>query len=279
MRHRASLGAASVAASLIFAAPAAAHSSYVVRWGDTLTGIAARAGIPLGQLARDNGLDPDAVLVTGRALRVPGGDGDHGPTGASGGRYAVRPGDTLSAIAARAGSSVAALAAENGIRAPYVIFAGTSLRVPAGRAAAVMNTGAGTGTGTGTTVSAAPWSIGHWSARYGVDARLVRALAWQESGYQNHVVSPAGAWGVMQVMPDTWQFVEDVLLGERVPRTTDGNVRVGVAFLGHLLRTFAWNERRAIAAYYQGPASVRARGLLPETTTYVENVLALRARM
>ena len=82
----------------------------------------------------------------------------------------------------------------------------------------------------------------------------------------------------MQVTPATWEFVETVLLGTRVPRTANGNVRVGVLFLRHLLRTFRGNERLAVGAYYQGARSVRRRGLLPETRRYVANVLALKYR-
>src|SRR4029453_5743278 len=44
-------------------------------------------------------------------------------------------------------------------------------------------------------------SLARWAAHYGVSLDLVRALAWQESGFQNHVRSRAGAVGVMQVVP------------------------------------------------------------------------------
>lgn len=122
-------------------------------------------------------------------------------------------------------------------------------------------------------------SMSHWARHYGVDARLVRALAWQESGHQNHVISAAGARGVMQITPATWDFVEEVLVGRRIAHTADGNVRVGVAFLAHLLRQFGGDERLALAAYYRGPAAVRRHGVGPETSRYVANVLALRSRM
>jgi hypothetical protein len=122
-------------------------------------------------------------------------------------------------------------------------------------------------------------SIAYWARHYGIDPRLVRALAWQESGHQNHVVSAAGAQGVMQVTPATWDFVETVLVGKRIPHTADGNVRVGTAFLANLLKRFGGDERLALGAYYRGPAAVRQFGLGPETTRYVANVLALRQRM
>ena len=122
-------------------------------------------------------------------------------------------------------------------------------------------------------------ALGYWAARYGVSPSLVRALAWMESGNQPGVVSPAGAWGVMQVMPATWRFAETVLIGKRVPRTANGNVRVGVAYLHHLLRIFRGNKRLAIGAYHQGPAGVRRHGLYAETRIFVRNVLALERRM
>ena len=122
-------------------------------------------------------------------------------------------------------------------------------------------------------------SIDRWAAHYGVDRHLARGLAWMESGFQNHVTSSVGAFGVMQVTPATWDFVEEVLVGMPIARSADGNVRVGVAYLGHLLRQFGGNERLALAAYYQGPASVRKRGLLRESKAFVADVLALKARM
>jgi soluble lytic murein transglycosylase-like protein len=112
-----------------------------------------------------------------------------------------------------------------------------------------------------------------------VDERLVRALAWQESGHQNHVVSSAGARGVMQVTPATWEFVETVLIGRRIAATADGNIRVGTAFLAHLLRRFGGDQRLALAAYYRGPEAVRRYGVGPETARYVANVLALKSRL
>jgi soluble lytic murein transglycosylase-like protein len=188
-------------------------------------------------------------------------------------RYVVRPGDTLTAIATRYGISVARLARVNRLDPRRVLLAGTRLWVPrfrprtAARAATTESRAAVRG------------SLDRWSRHYGVEARLVRALAWMESGYQQHLVSSAGALGVMQVTPDTWDFVETVLLGRRVPRTLDGNVRVGVAFLRHLLTLFGGDERLALAAYYQGAKAVRQHGVLPQTRGYIANVLALKSRV
>lgn len=118
-----------------------------------------------------------------------------------------------------------------------------------------------------------------WSAHYAVDQRLVRAVAWMESGFQIDLTSSAGAWGVMQILPGTWDYVETVLIGEKVPRTASGNIRIGVAYLRQLLREFNGNRRQALAGWYQGPSSVRKRGATRETKQFVANVLALRGRL
>jgi len=119
--------------------------------------------------------------------------------------------------------------------------------------------------------------LDYWSGRYGVDRKLVRALAWMESGYQTNLTSSAGAWGVMQILPVTWDYVESVLIGAKVPRTASGNIRIGVVFIRQLLREFGGDERKALAAWYQGPAAVRKRGILPESKVFVANVLALKS--
>jgi hypothetical protein len=121
-------------------------------------------------------------------------------------------------------------------------------------------------------------SLSYWAGQYGVSPSLVRALAWMESGFQANVTSPAGAWGVMQVTPETWRYVELYLIGHRVRRTADGNVRVGVTYLHQLLHEFRFDSRLALAAYYQGSWAVRKHGLYGETKRFVRDVLALQRR-
>jgi peptidoglycan hydrolase-like protein with peptidoglycan-binding domain len=187
---------------------------------------------------------------------------------AHGHRHVVRPGETLTAIAARTGTTVAALARSNGLDPAKFLLIGTNLKVPAATRVA--------STPSGSSVVA---SLNRWAAHYGVPADLVRALAWQESGFQNHVRSNIGAMGIMQVIPATWFFVERFVIGQSVPNTADGNVRIGVAYLRHLLREFRGDLRLALGAYYRGPAAVRAHGLGPITEHFVANVLALRGRV
>ena len=180
-------------------------------------------------------------------------------------RHVVRPGETLTAIAERNGTTVRELASSNKLDPSGVLLIGATLVVPRREAGARR-----------TSVTA---SLDRWAAHYGVSARLARALAWQESGFQPQVRSSVGAVGVMQVIPATRNFVELFVIGQPVPRTTDGNIRVGVAYLDHLLEEFKGNVRRALGAYYQGPAAVREDGLYPETRRFVANVLALRGRV
>ena len=121
--------------------------------------------------------------------------------------------------------------------------------------------------------------LDRWAVHYGVDRHLVRGIAWQESGYQPSVVSDHGAVGVMQVTADTWAFVEATVIGHPVAATVDGNIHVGVAYVRYLLRIFAGDTVKAVGAYFQGPASVSARGILPATQVYVDDVLALARRL
>jgi soluble lytic murein transglycosylase-like protein len=116
-------------------------------------------------------------------------------------------------------------------------------------------------------------SIDYWSARYGVDPRLAHAVAWTESRKDPSAVSSAGALGVMQVQPATWAHTER-LLGERVAPTTDGNIRIGIAYLRRMLDEFG-DTRAALAAYNQGPTALRRHGPYRSAASYAETVLAL----
>jgi N-acetylmuramoyl-L-alanine amidase len=252
--------------------PAGPQSAYRVRVGDTLSGLARRFGTSLRALAAANHIDPNGVLFAGITLKVPGGGVTSGATPTMTSTYRVALGDSLSAIAARFGTTVGALAAANHLDPARVLLADSVLAVPGGATPT-------------TTTARPPLSHGQvrtlivsWAGRYGVDAPLALALSWMESGYQATVVSPAGAFGPMQVTPATRDFVEAVLLGTPVPRTTSGDVQAGVVYLRYLLQRFGGDERLALAGYFQGPEGVRG-GLLPATRVYVANVLALKSRV
>jgi LysM repeat protein len=120
-----------VSSTVSTAAPSSSGGSYVVQPGDTLTAIAARAGIGVSDLAAANGLDPAGPLLAGRVLVLASTPAPAAPsTATSGGSYVVQPGDTLTAIATRAGTSLNALAAANGIDPTGVLLAGRALVLP-----------------------------------------------------------------------------------------------------------------------------------------------------
>ena len=243
--------------------------TYRVRPGDTLTGIAASVRWPVTRLARENGMSLSQTLLIGTVLKVPTVPSTQAPP-AVGGTYTVRPGDSLSSISNHFGVSLGALADMNGIGLNDVLLIGRRLRLPATTVTSTLST---------YPRSTVRGSIVYWANHYGVDPHLAAALAWMESGFNNAMVSPAGAVGVMQVTPATWDYVEQVLLlGEQVAHDADGNVRVGIAYLHHLLRVFGGDERLALAAYYQGAREVVESGLLPGTKLYVADILALKQR-
>jgi soluble lytic murein transglycosylase-like protein len=114
---------------------------------------------------------------------------------------------------------------------------------------------------------------------YGVSPSLASAIAWQESGFNNGAVSSANAKGVMQVIPRTWSWVQTNLAQRPLdPDSATDNVHAGVLYLKHLLEYTGGDEQSAIASYYQGPRSVRGRGMYDDTKKYVANVQALKSR-
>jgi soluble lytic murein transglycosylase-like protein len=284
------IAALTVVAATATCAPASAAVPHTVQPGETLSGIAAVNGLSTGELAAANGMSPDGHVILGSTIQVPAaGEAVAAPataaaTGAAPppmGGYIVQPGETLSGIAAASGVSADQLGWMNGIDPAAPLIAGTALKLPTGAAAS-----APAGTPAQATDAAPYASPGHTSssevssiaAQHGVPGSLAAAVAYQESGFNNGVVSSANARGVMQVMPGTWDWVEQNLAGPLDPASTQDNIRAGSLYLGQLLQDTGGDERMAVAAYYQGLSSVQQDGLLPETEQYVNNVMALRGR-
>jgi soluble lytic murein transglycosylase-like protein len=296
-------------ASLALAAPAPAYVDHTVQPGETLWSIAAASNLTTRTLAAANGLSEDSQVVLGSTIRIPSeqegaaalaavGVAPAGPQAAPApapqaaapqpaGAYTVQPGDTLAAIAARSGIGVGQIAWMNGLDPAGVLLAGTVLKLPTTAAPAQQQTqepppqqpqvvpAAAPNPAPGQVTSA---EIGTIASSHGVSPSLASAVAWQESGFQNGVVSSANARGVMQILPGTWDWIQQQS-GQRLdPNAPADNVHAGVMYLNTLLRDFGGDEASAIASYYQGAASVRRMGLLPETQRYVANVMALKGR-
>jgi LysM repeat protein len=274
------------------AAPAPAAPSgggYTVRLGDTLSGVAAQAGTSVASLAAANGLDPNGVLVEGTALTLPSGGTSTASSGTAAppaaGAYTVRAGDTLGGLAAGAGVSVADMAAMNGLDPNGILVEGTVLKLPSGAPAPARSAEpapapvvpAAAPEPTATRVDAG--TIQSVASQYGVSPSLAAAIAWQESGFNNSMVSGANARGVMQVMPGTWDYVQQNLAQRQLdPNSATDNIHAGVMYLKQLLNQTGGDESSAIAGYYQGLASVQHRGQFDDTQRYVANVQALRSR-
>jgi LysM repeat protein len=295
-------GTAPIATGTGTAGTPAPFGGYRVRLGDSLSAIAAEHGVSLSSLAAANGLSPEGVLVAGTSLRLPSPAASSGTAttttapatttasaGSSGGGHFVVPGDTLTGIAAANGITPASLAAANGLSPNSFVIAGTRLKIPARAPAAIVPATTGTAApaanvpATGAPAGAPgrlnASQIGSIAGANGAPASLATAIAWQESGFNNAMVSVANARGIMQVMPSTWSYVQKELgAGPLDPASPADNVRAGSILLARLLRDTGGDPATAVAAYYQGLGSVRRIGMLPETRRYVANVLALRSR-
>ena len=301
-------------AVLSFAAPASAEVVHTVRPGETLWSIAAANNLTTRTVAAYNGVSEDHRVILGQTIRVPTvAEGaaalqrsglapattatatavstTTAPAASSGapapqGAYVVRWGDTLSGLAAGAGVSVTDMAAMNGLNPAGVLLAGTVLKLPAGAPAPARASEPAPATHVVPAAAPEPTparlSAGDVQAvasQYGVSPSLAAAIAWQESGFNNSMVSDANARGVMQVMPGTWDWVQANLAPRALdPNSATDNVHAGVLYLKRLLEATGGDENAAIAGYYQGLASVQSHGMYDDTKQYVANVQALRPR-
>lgn len=302
-------------------ATASAAVPHVVAPGETLWSIASANNLYTGALAAFNGLPPEASVMLGQTIMVPsaaealpavneaianGAPQPSGkvvaaapaPTSAApassssapppAGAYLVQPGDTFSALAARAGVAAEQVAGVNGLDVNAPLVAGTTIKLPPASAPVQQQSSPPAQAAPPATSAPAPEAAGgrvtasqvqQVAAGNGVPASLAAAIAWQESGFNNAMVSSANARGVMQVMPGTWDWVQRNLAERQLdPASATDNVHAGTLYLGQLLRETGGDPALAAAGYYQGLSSVRKIGMLPETQQYVNNVLALRGR-
>jgi soluble lytic murein transglycosylase-like protein len=306
MRLRRSILLATPIVLLLAAAPASAAVSHTVQPGETLWSIAAANNLTTRTVAAFNGLSENAQVVLGSSINVPtvaegaaALAGTAAPQSAASsapaattsgapavlGSYVVRAGDTLGGLARNAGVSLDTMAAANGLDPARPLLIGTVLKLPSG---APTPPRASEPLPAQRVVSSAgpqptPQRVGaadiqSVASQYGVSPSLAAAIGWQESGFNNGMVSDANARGVMQVMPGTWSYVES-LSGQKLDAASaTDNVRAGVLYLQHLLKQTGGDENAAIAGYYQGLGSVQSRGLFDDTQKYVANVQALRSR-
>lgn len=261
-------------------------AAYVVQPGDTVWSIAKRTGKPAGQIAQHNHLADPNRIYAGQRLNVEpaaasGGAGLAAAPEPAGSTYTVRQGDTLWSISRRTGVPVDQLVRANHLRDPNRLHPGQHLQVPHAAGAAAQPAAApaaATAHGPPPVQGAAARRIVLLAARErGVDTNFVLAVSLWESGYNQGVVSSAGAIGLMQILPATADWAGPTLLGRRVDlNNPNDNARLGAALLGRYLDDFGDDPKLALAAYYQGAAATREHGIYPSSRRYVDGIWALR---
>jgi Transglycosylase SLT domain/LysM domain len=202
--------------------------------------------------------------------------------------YTVHRGDTLSTIAWRYNTNYWTLARVNGIRNVNLIFVNQQVCIPY-RVGSSGNSGGGRGSNgvlsNGTVLWYAYGAL-QWSSRgqveallrraaaiYGLPAKLVLAIAWQESGWYQHVIAWDGGIGVMQLMPYTAMGLNIQTRIRRDPYHLWDNILLGTTYLRSLWNGFHGNLVDIISGYNEGGWAVIHRGIF--NWHYVNNVLSL----
>lgn len=267
----------SVLLALVAGAAAGGPGWIRVKRGDTLSEIALEHHTTVAALRALNKLPGNNLIIEGQLLRV-----GIVPTVTKATApaklktvlrvYVVQPGDGVYRIATKFSADPKWIAKRNDLPRSWMIHPGQRLVV-----------------GSITVRPAAPRPkavprkyvralIVREAKRSGVDPALMLALASQESGFQQQVVSSVGAIGAMQVMPRTGEWVSKYLVGRRLDlRKAEDNVIAGVRYFA-MLRRLAKRDNLALAGYYQGLTSVVKKGMYDDTKAYVANILALRRR-
>ena len=106
-----------------------APSTYTVKSGDSLSGIAAKVGVTLTELLSANGFQKSSVILPGQVIKVPPKSTGSSPT-ASSKTYAVKSGDSLSGIAAKVSVTLPELLSANGFQKSSVIHPGQVIKLP-----------------------------------------------------------------------------------------------------------------------------------------------------
>lgn len=158
-----------------------------------------------------------------------------------------------------------------GSRATFLLKSGGVIECPVGLIKELRRSDPGSQQGKGSTNEELLPNILATSRKYQVDARLVNSICEVESNFNPQAVSPKGAMGLMQLMPET-----AFMLGIQDPFNPQLNLEAGVRHLRHLLKTFNGDVELALAAYNAGEEVVQRLGRVPpypETVNYIKKVM------
>lgn len=285
-------------------------STYSVKAGDTLSGIAARNGVGLSTILKANGLSSSSIIYPGQKLRLSGSAATSNSSGSSSnsssssskstGSYTVKSGDTLSGIASRNGVSLSTLLQANGLSASSVIYPGQTLKLSGKGGSSSMTTASAdnneqligntflhytypdhvvaNANANKRALLAAPMPstqqvrqmVSQTASQMGVDPKLALAHAQVESAFNPTAVSPANAIGTMQVIPSSGEWASQLVGRKLNLLDPQDNITAGVAIIRHLQRNNPGDI--GIAGYYQGEGGVRKYGMYPDTKDYVSKV-------
>jgi LysM repeat protein len=236
-------GPAAVTATAVVQLNQAPGGRYTIQPGDTLTSIAADAGVSVGDLLSANNLSADSVIFAGKELTLPG-----------------------------AGTPAAAAPAPTDLvpstflhyTYPEAVVAEANVNKAALLAAPVPSRGQ------------MQDIIVATAQQMGVDPTLALGFAMQESGFDQQSVSPANAIGTMQVIPQSGEWASELVGRHLNLLDPQDNVTAGIAIIRVLVSTSP-SVDEAIAGYYQGQYSVSQNGMFPDTQAYVASVRTYQA--
>jgi N-acetylmuramoyl-L-alanine amidase len=261
--------------------------THVLGRGESLEGVAEQHGVDARTLRELNRIGPGTRLQPGRRLVLPGPRPPR-PAVPSSRPYTVRPQDTLAGIARATGTDLRRVLELNEFAAGDRVRPGLRILLPADPegfppagppdavlAAAAANRAALAGR-PAVPSEAVRAELVRIAARFGVEAPLALAVAYEESRFDQRRVSDVNAIGVMQVLPSCGAWVSRLLDRNLDVLDVPDNITTGVVLLAILLRS--GDEAGALAGYYQGAVCVRSEGPLPDTLRYVARILRLRDR-
>jgi murein DD-endopeptidase MepM/ murein hydrolase activator NlpD len=283
MRRTFPLTLLALAGAAALPSPASAAVAHTVAPGETLWTIAAASNLTTRTLAAFNGLSEDSHVILGSTIQIPsiaegtaalqraGVTPRHGRRGAPARRRLHRQARRHLLVAGRPRRRDRRAGRQRQRAEPDgPLLAGTAIKLPpasvaapqAAKPAAQAVVPKAAPAPSGTRVDAN--TIHSVAGQHGVPGSLAAAIGWQESGFNNAMVSSANARGVMQVMPGTWDWVQDNLASRRLdPSSAVDNVHAGTLYLRQLLKESGGDPAIARPATTRAPRACARSGCSP----------------